>query len=338
MQRIYISSTYEDLAKEREAVYHTLRKFGLDVIAMEDYVASDSRPIEKCLNDLKSCDVYIGIIAWRYGFIPHEENKSITELEYRTALEFEKTCLLFLLDENAPWPRIKMDKDLSEIEKFRTDLQNNKTISFFLDSSDLCAKISTAMLGLLKFDPQINNSFNDERVARVANLIKRQLENTGDEYLSLDKLIPAVDMLFSRKTFRNESLRNCPEQRWADRLHSAYQTYRLLQLYEENVQMKSSSNYRLYAELIKEVGGYCMDMGSLLFEPAVDYNKIEKHIGKNSFKEMLPAEKRFPVGNSNLPIIPDDINNPIEKHRLQAIENMDQLMNVFQGSRSTTET
>jgi hypothetical protein len=153
--------------------------------------------------------------------------------------------------------------------------------------------------------------------------------------LSLDKLIPAINMLFSRKTFRYEALRDCPEQRWADRLDSAYQTYKLLQLYEENVQMLSGSHYELYTNLIKEVGGYCMDMGSLLFDPPVDYNAIEDHIGKDSFKAMLPQELQFPSGKSNLPVIPDDINDPIEKHRLQVIAYMNQLMDVFQSSDSS---
>ena len=49
MHRVYISSTYEDLIIEREEVYHTLRKLGLDVIAMEDYVASDERPLDYSL-------------------------------------------------------------------------------------------------------------------------------------------------------------------------------------------------------------------------------------------------------------------------------------------------
>ena len=59
-----------------------------DVIAMEDYVATDQRPIEKCLADVATSDLYIGIFAWRYGYIPPEKNpdhKSITELEYRKA-------------------------------------------------------------------------------------------------------------------------------------------------------------------------------------------------------------------------------------------------------------
>jgi len=72
MPKIYISSTYEDLKDYRKAVYDTLRKMQHNVIAMEDYVATDQRPVDKCLLDVSSCEVYIGIFAWRYNFWNNE--------------------------------------------------------------------------------------------------------------------------------------------------------------------------------------------------------------------------------------------------------------------------
>ena len=68
MARIYLSSTYADLKSEREAVYRTLRALQHDAIAMEDYGASDQRPMDKCLADVADADLYIGLFAWRYGF------------------------------------------------------------------------------------------------------------------------------------------------------------------------------------------------------------------------------------------------------------------------------
>jgi hypothetical protein len=81
--KIYISSTFSDLEAYREKVYRALRKVQHDVIAMEDYVAADKRPLEQCLEDVRRSDLYIGIFAWRYGFVPKTLNpgkRSITEL------------------------------------------------------------------------------------------------------------------------------------------------------------------------------------------------------------------------------------------------------------------
>ena len=85
MAKIYISSTYVDLKKEREAAAKAVQRLEDQAIAMENYVAADQRPLDKCLQDVKSCDVYVGIFAWRYGVIQNGYDKSITHLEYETA-------------------------------------------------------------------------------------------------------------------------------------------------------------------------------------------------------------------------------------------------------------
>ncbi len=106
MARIYLSSTYSDLEPYREAVYRTLRKMEHDVRAMEDYVAQDQRPVDKCLADVAACEVYVGIFAWRYGSIPptaKPEQRSITEMEYREASTRNTSLLIFLLGDQAPW-------------------------------------------------------------------------------------------------------------------------------------------------------------------------------------------------------------------------------------------
>ena len=86
--RVYISSTFADLKDHRAKVIEMLEKSGDDVECMEKYAAADERPQDKCRQDASSCDVYVCILAWRYGFIPKQDNpggNSITELEYEAA-------------------------------------------------------------------------------------------------------------------------------------------------------------------------------------------------------------------------------------------------------------
>jgi hypothetical protein len=74
---------------------------------MEDYVAGDQRPLDKCLADVSACEIDVGIFALRYGFVPPKDNpnqQSITELEYRKASAEGWERLVFLLDESASWP------------------------------------------------------------------------------------------------------------------------------------------------------------------------------------------------------------------------------------------
>jgi hypothetical protein len=104
----YISSTFKDLKEHREAVYKALRKLRYDVVCMEDYVATDERNVTKCCAHAAECDIYIGIFARRYGYVPKENNpvgRSITEMEFRSARSSPRTKVrTFLLEDDAPWP------------------------------------------------------------------------------------------------------------------------------------------------------------------------------------------------------------------------------------------
>ena len=105
--RIYISSTFEDLKGHREVLYTTLRTVDVDAKdSMEHAVARDERTVDACLKDVAACDIYIGIFAFRYGYVPRRDNPgehSITEMEYCHAVACGKPCLIFLA-EAAGWP------------------------------------------------------------------------------------------------------------------------------------------------------------------------------------------------------------------------------------------
>jgi Domain of unknown function (DUF4062) len=76
MSTIYLSSTYDDLKDHRAAVAQVLRRAGHTVIGMEDYAAYDERPRDKCVADVVRSDLYVGLFAWRYGFVPKDNNLS----------------------------------------------------------------------------------------------------------------------------------------------------------------------------------------------------------------------------------------------------------------------
>ena len=152
--KIYISSTFVDLKDYRGKVYNQLRKLRQDVISMEDYVAGDQRPLAQCLADVADCEIYVGIIAWRYGFIPTKDNPSklsITELEYRQALKLKKKCLIFILDNSVAWQPQFMDSQSGEksggknIINFRSRLGDRHTIAWFSNADQLASDVVAAV-------------------------------------------------------------------------------------------------------------------------------------------------------------------------------------------------
>ena len=105
MPTIYLSSTFEDLKDFRQAVLEGLRQSEYDVVNMENYVAGAQRPVEKCLKDVAKAGLYIGLFAFRYGYVPPAQHQnprglSMTELEYRKAQELKIPCLVFLAKED----------------------------------------------------------------------------------------------------------------------------------------------------------------------------------------------------------------------------------------------
>jgi hypothetical protein len=146
MVRVYVSSTFSDLEACREQVRITLRRMDHEDMAMEYYTAEESRPLDKCLRDVDACELYVCLVAWRYGFIPEGYEHSITELEYRRAVEAYKPCLAFLLAEDAPWPFTLVETAvIDKVQAFRRELQHNQMISFFTGPDDIGARVAEAV-------------------------------------------------------------------------------------------------------------------------------------------------------------------------------------------------
>src|SRR5262245_21640689 len=99
MAKIYISSTFRDLEAYRQAVYRQLTRMQHGVMAMEDYVARDDRPADACTRDVTNSDLYVGLSAWRYGYVPKDATaQGIAEMQSPVALSkavVRKRCHVF---------------------------------------------------------------------------------------------------------------------------------------------------------------------------------------------------------------------------------------------------
>ena len=154
---VYLSSSFKDLQQHREAVYKALNQLAnIKVIAMEDYVARDDRPLSACVKDVAACDIYIGLFAWRYGFVPPgDENPkrlSVTELEMEAAAD--KHRLIFVLREDAPWSPRMMDSVTGDnergarIEALRKRLLEDHLATEFADPAGLAIAVCNAVSNL----------------------------------------------------------------------------------------------------------------------------------------------------------------------------------------------
>lgn len=145
MAHVFISSTFQDLKEHREAVYVAVRRLGHESVAVEDWAATDQPPIERRLADLRTSDVAVFLVAWRYGYIPAGEQYSVTELEYRAARDVGIPCLVFLTSDDAPWPRRYFDDDAVNITRFRRQLLEDRRVAFFDTPEALALQVAASL-------------------------------------------------------------------------------------------------------------------------------------------------------------------------------------------------
>jgi nucleoside 2-deoxyribosyltransferase len=96
-RRVFISSTYEDLRKERAAVQKALLDMEYHPIGMELFPSDDERTWEFIKKQILTADVYVVIVAARYGSIA-ESGVGFTEREYAYAKKIGKPVIAFLRD------------------------------------------------------------------------------------------------------------------------------------------------------------------------------------------------------------------------------------------------
>lgn len=150
---IFISSTYQDLQLHRHQIWNVLQNFEVDVVGMENFGARKSKPLETCIDEISSCQIYIGIISMCYGSIDEETGKSYTQLEYDKARELGLEILIYLIDENKgelKAGQIDFEESYFRLKSFKNVLKRNHTVDFFINEKDLGQKIYRDLDKLIK--------------------------------------------------------------------------------------------------------------------------------------------------------------------------------------------
>ncbi len=107
--KVFISSTYKDLIDYRAAAIRAVEGTNYQASKMEVFGARPDEPLDACLKEVEESDLFIGIYALRYGYIPEGADISITEMEYLHAQETWQTNLLLHCSTKTS-PGSKMDR------------------------------------------------------------------------------------------------------------------------------------------------------------------------------------------------------------------------------------
>lgn len=141
---VFLCSTFADLKSEREAVLAVVEKLQHQYRAMEFFGARSGRPMEECLEEVRSCALLVVVLGHLYGSLAPGLDISYTEAEYQEGHRLAKKCLVYIRDEDAPVPGKYHEKDplkLDRLVKFQRVLSDRHTIMPFSDAADLARKV-----------------------------------------------------------------------------------------------------------------------------------------------------------------------------------------------------
>ncbi len=101
---VFISSVSEDYQHIRQAARDAISKAGGQPIGFEDFSAKNKSSRNACLDGIRECDVYLGVLGTRYGFIT-SSGLSATEDEFNEAVHLGKRRLVLVEEVDGHEPK-----------------------------------------------------------------------------------------------------------------------------------------------------------------------------------------------------------------------------------------
>src|SRR5213080_1368459 len=143
--KVMISSTARDLPEHRQKVMDACMHLGMfypDM--MENLNATDANALEVSLRIVDRADLYVGVFAFRYGYVPERQMISVTEAEYNRAIERKIPRLLFLMSDKHPvMPAdVETGEGSQKLAKLKERLKEERVVAFFDSPSDLEAQVT----------------------------------------------------------------------------------------------------------------------------------------------------------------------------------------------------
>jgi hypothetical protein len=158
--KIFVSSTYTDLIDHRKAAERAINLLDQQFKGMEYFGARPEEPKAACLKEIEQADIFVGIYAHRYGFIPDGDAKSITEQEFDHAKKLGKPIFCYRVNADFPWSPKFIERGEAEkkLAAFIARIEKDFVRNEFTTPDDLLAKIAANLARYLTETRQISPS------------------------------------------------------------------------------------------------------------------------------------------------------------------------------------
>jgi Domain of unknown function (DUF4062) len=154
---VMLSSTYAELTEHRLAVRDAMLGQQMFPVAMEnDAALPDQDLISASLVKVDESDAYVGLISYRYGQMPESPDRnptqlSLTELEFRRAVDRDIPICMFIMHDDHPVPRRAVHEERGteqKLDSFISLAKKDRIYAEFKSADDLKAKAVQSLIKL----------------------------------------------------------------------------------------------------------------------------------------------------------------------------------------------
>lgn len=211
----FISSTFIDLKKERNAIAEVLERRGVNINALDQRPASNNSAKSAIEKGIETCDFVVLVIGDRFGSVlknmTGSDTKSITMWEYDLAIHHKKPIIAYFKDCDSDEPISHDDRDAPDYQTNRATFSRFKSIvgtrhnpAYFVTSEELSRKIDKALVNVYR-DGVIKLA---EEKAHLSNLLSTMTNQIDALRTEVDALKRSTNPFESAKglslDFKNE--------------------------------------------------------------------------------------------------------------------------------------
>ena len=215
---IFISSTYEDLKKERQALVGVALENNFIPVGMEQFHAAPTSQWNVITSMIDECDFYLLVIGGRYGSIDEETGISYTEKEYNYA-KAKGLPVLVLIKESSVITESEQDTGdekydkytkMRMLEEFRKKVKNDgNTVDFLTDINCLKYKASPTFKNAINY---VDDKAGWVRYRDIVDVINEEAEGRNKANTELgehqQKMLEEMKEMFSQFARRITDIEN----------------------------------------------------------------------------------------------------------------------------------
>jgi hypothetical protein len=142
-QGVFISSVMAELARERRELATMILDLGATPVLFEDFGGRDEGAREAFLSGVARSDIYLGIVADRYGTMT-PTGRSATHEEYREAVRLDKRISVWVRDGSA--------NRQGDTRDFIDEVRVFHTTGSFTDADDLLPRVRARLVEIAADD------------------------------------------------------------------------------------------------------------------------------------------------------------------------------------------